>query len=93
MAVAKPLGVPSVVGLVWRFAAAGLIALGLVLLASVALSQSVGRDVALDEARRIARLTGVGIVEPALDAGILTGDPRACPRSTGPWSTRASPRR
>ena len=75
MAVAKPLGVPSVVGLVWRFAAAGLIALGLVLLASVALSQSVGRDVALDEARRIARLTGVGIVEPALDAGILTGDP------------------
>ncbi len=75
MAVAKPLGVPSVMGLVWRFAAAGLIALGLVLLASVALSQSVGRDVALDEARRIARLTGVGIVEPALDAGILTGDP------------------
>ena len=75
MAVVKPVGVPSVVGLVWRFAAAGLIALGLVLLASVVLSQSVGRDVALDEARRIARLTGVGIVEPALDAGILTGDP------------------
>ncbi|WP_108668469.1 sensor histidine kinase [Euzebya rosea] len=65
---------PSVVGLVWRFAAAGLIALGLVLLASVALSQSVGRDVALDEARRIARLTGVGIIQPALDPGILTGD-------------------
>lgn len=67
--------VPSVTPLVWRFAATGLAAMAAVVVGSVLLSRSVGTEVALDEARRISRLTGLGIVEPAVTAGVLEGDP------------------
>lgn len=72
-----PTAAPSVARLVWRFAAAGLVALASVGLASVVVSRNVGRDLALAEAERIGRLTGTGIVEPAIEPGVLDGDPQA----------------
>jgi signal transduction histidine kinase len=67
----------SVAGAVAQFALTGLVVLALFVLGSVLVFRSLGRGEALRDARQFAVLTGQGIVEPALDDGVLTSDPRA----------------
>ncbi|MEE8600838.1 sensor histidine kinase [Euzebya tangerina] len=69
--------IPSVAAFVWRFLFTGLLALTVIVLATGQISRSLGEEQALGEARAIARLTGVGIVQPQLDAAVLAGDPAA----------------
>src|SRR5687767_6264945 len=68
---------PSTARAVAQFAIAGLIVLALFLAGSVLVFRSLGRGEALRDARQFAVLTGQGIVEPALQAGVLSGDRRA----------------
>ncbi len=67
----------SVLGLVWRFTMAGLIALSAVAIIMAVYSRHVGTDRAILDARRVATLTGRGIVEPALQNAIVDFDPAA----------------
>jgi signal transduction histidine kinase len=67
----------SVAGAVAQFALTGLVVLALFVLGSVLVFRGIGRGEALRDARQFAVLTGQGIVEPALDAGVLTSDRRA----------------
>ena len=60
-----------------QFALAGLIVLALFLGGSVLVFRSLGRSEALRDARQFAVLTGQGIVEPALQNSVLSGDQRA----------------
>lgn len=69
--------VPSVAGTVWRFAFSGLLVLIAIVLATGQISRDLGEGQAFDEARQIARLTGVGIVQPLLDQDTIAGDPAA----------------
>ena len=73
---------PSVTRAVAQFALTGLIVLALFLVGSLLVFRSFGRDEALRDARQFAVLSGQGIVEPAIRAGVLTGagrDGRARP--------------
>ncbi len=67
----------SVLGLVWRFTMAGLIALSAVAIMMAVVSRRVGTDRAIEEASDVAVLTGRGIVEPALQNAIVDMDPDA----------------
>jgi two-component system, NarL family, sensor kinase len=67
----------SVAGAVAQFALTGLVVLALFVLGSVLVFRSLGRGEALRDARQFAVLTGQGIVEPALDDGVLTSDRRS----------------
>lgn len=67
--------VPSVAGTVSRFALSGLVIMAGILLATTLISEDLGNEQAFAEARQIARLTGVALIEPMLDDGILEGDP------------------
>ncbi len=71
---AKPV---SVARLVYRFTLAGLLAMFLVALGTGWLSRYVGTQQAIDDARQVGRLTGEGIVEPALTDDILGMKPAA----------------
>lgn len=71
---AKPL---SVGRLVYRFALSGVLILCLVALGTSLVSRRIATDQAISHARQVARLTGVGIVEPELQDGILDLDPIA----------------
>jgi two-component system NarL family sensor kinase len=71
---AKPV---SVARLVYRFSLAGLLAMFLVALGTGFLSRHVGTQQAIDDARQVGRLTGEGIVEPALSDGLVKMDPKA----------------
>jgi two-component system, NarL family, sensor kinase len=64
----------SVRALVLRFALAGLVATILVAVVTAFASVSVGTDLAINDARRSTWVTAVGIIEPALDDGILQQD-------------------
>jgi two-component system, NarL family, sensor kinase len=68
---------PSTARAVAQFALAGLLVLALFLVGSVLVFRSLGRSEALRDARQFAVLTGQGIVEPALQDGVLSGDERA----------------
>ena len=68
---------PSTARAVAQFALAGLVVLALFLVGSVLVFRSFGRSEALRDARQFAVLTGQGIVEPALQTGVLAGDERA----------------
>lgn len=63
-----------------RFGLTGLA--GLIVLAAVTavVSRRVGTAEAIDEASRVGLITGRGIVEPAITAGLLRGDPAAIRR-------------
>jgi signal transduction histidine kinase len=67
----------SVAGAVAQFALTGLVVLALFVLGSVLVFRGIGRGEALRDARQFAVLTGQGIVEPALETGVLTSDARA----------------
>ncbi len=68
---------PTTTRAVAQFAIAGLVVLALFLVGTVLVFRSFGRSEALRDARQFAVLTGQGIVEPALQSGILSGDERA----------------
>jgi two-component system, NarL family, sensor kinase len=67
----------SVARLVYRFSLAGLLAMFLVALGTGIFSRHVGTEQAIDDARRVAQLTGEGIVAPVLTEGLLTQQPEA----------------
>jgi signal transduction histidine kinase len=60
-----------------QFALAGLAVLAVFLVGSLVVLRDLGRTEALRDAREYATLTGQGIVEPELRAGIVRGDPAA----------------
>ena len=74
--VAEP-DAPSVAGAVAQFALTGLVVLALFLVGSLLVFRSLGRGEGLRDARQFAVLTGQGIVEPALEDGVLRTSPDA----------------
>jgi signal transduction histidine kinase len=70
----------SVRRLVGRFALAGLVALVLVIAVTAWASRKVGTDQAIADAQRVTWVSMRGIVEPALDDGLLTADADALDR-------------
>lgn len=60
-----------------RFAISGLVVLVGIVLATAGISQDLGQRQAVNEARQIARLTGIGIVQPLVDSEVLQGRPAA----------------
>ena len=80
--VAEP-DAPSVAGAVAQFALTGLVVLALFLAGSVLVFRSLGRSEALRDARQFAVLSGQGIVEPALEDGVLRSSPEALGRLDG----------
>ncbi len=71
---------PSVAREVAKVVAASLVAVLVFVLASVPLLRHLGRTEAIREARTVASLAAVGIVEPNLENGILRGDPDSVAR-------------
>lgn len=63
-----------------RFALSGLAALVLLAVVGVFVLRDRGRAEAVRDARNVAELAGRGIVEPALEAGVLDGDAQAIAR-------------
>jgi two-component system, NarL family, sensor kinase len=62
------------------FALSGLAVLALVALAGTLALRSLSTSEAVRDARRLATVTGRGIVEPALTTGVVRGDPQAIAR-------------
>src|SRR6478609_5913427 len=62
------------------FALSGLAVLGLVALAGTLALRSLSTSEAVRDARRLATVTGRGIVEPALTTAVVRGDPHAIAR-------------
>ena len=62
------------------FALSGLAVLGLVALAGTLALRSLSTSEAVRDARRLATVTGRGIVEPALTTAVVRGDPEAIAR-------------
>jgi two-component system NarL family sensor kinase len=60
-----------------QFALAGLAVLAVFGAVAVLVLRSLGHEEAIRDARQFASLAGQGIVEPAIDAGLLEGDPAA----------------
>lgn len=71
---------PSVASAVAQFALTGLLVLALFVVAWVLVFRSIGESEALRDARQYTALTGQGIVEPALGAGVVDGDRAALRR-------------
>lgn len=67
----------SVGRLVYRFALAGLLAMFLVSLATGLVSRRIATEQAVSDARQIALITGVGIVQPSVTDALVAGDPEA----------------
>ncbi len=62
---------------VTKFALSGLAALALVGVATFLVMRSIGTDQATDDAKRVGRVVGHGIVEPRVDAGVVAGRPKS----------------
>ena len=75
-----PSQAPSVAGAVAQFVLAGLVAVVVFVAGAVLVLRELGQREALQDARELAELAGRGIVEPALDDGLLAGDPAALAR-------------
>jgi signal transduction histidine kinase len=79
----KPDPVPrptSVRRAVAQFVLAGLVAVAVFVVGTFFVIRDLGRRDALRNARQFATLAGQGIVEPALERSVLTGDPRGLAR-------------
>jgi two-component system NarL family sensor kinase len=63
-----------------QFAVSGLLATLVIGLLAVAVIRRTGTNEAVNDAKRVARLAGPGIVEPNLTPGVLSGDRRALAR-------------
>jgi two-component system, NarL family, sensor kinase len=68
---------PSIRGPLLWFAATGLVPLVLLGFVGVEVMRRTGTDEAIDDAKRVTRLAGEGIVEPAITDALLRGDPAA----------------
>lgn len=73
-------GEGSVGAQVGRFVLAGAVVLGIVGLSTSIASRRLGEREAVTDARDSAVIRAIGLVEPALEAGVLTGDPAAIAR-------------
>jgi two-component system NarL family sensor kinase len=71
---------PSVASAVSQFALTGLLVLAVFLVGWLLVFRSIGESEALRDARQYTALTGQGIVEPALGAGVVDGDQAALRR-------------
>jgi two-component system, NarL family, sensor kinase len=67
----------SVSRLVARFTLAGVIAVAILVIGLAWVSRRAGTSQAIDEAERVTRIVARGVVEPALQDGLLEGDPAA----------------
>ncbi len=67
----------SVTSLVARFAIAGLISLFAVVAVTAFVSRRLGTEQAVDEAKKVALISSIGVISPALTDEILTADPAA----------------
>jgi signal transduction histidine kinase len=77
----RPLVEPISVGkLVARFAVAGFVALVLVIAFTAIASRRVGTEQAIDEARRVADISGIGLIAPVLDDDVVAMDRDALDR-------------
>jgi two-component system NarL family sensor kinase len=63
-----------------QFAVSGLLAMVLIGLTVVAVSRHAGTKEAERDSKEVARLAGVGVVEPNIDAAVIAGDPKALRR-------------
>src|SRR4051812_16031462 len=63
-----------------QFAIAGVVAVAILALVGVAVLRSNGTKQATDDAKRVTRIVGQGIVQPELTDGLLRGDPKAIAR-------------
>ena len=75
-----PVEPPSVARPVAKFVVAGLIAVLAFGIGSLLVLRELGRREAINEARAVATLAAQGIVEPNLEQGLLSGDPKALAR-------------
>ena len=73
-------GAPSIRRPMTWFAATGLVPVVLLGFAGVEVMQRTGTEEAIDDAKRMTRLAGEGIVEPAISDALLRGDPAAVAR-------------
>jgi signal transduction histidine kinase len=71
---------PSVARAVAQFVVAGLVAVVVFALAGILVLRALGHREAIRNARQLTVLAGQGIVEPALDQGVLAGDRRSLAR-------------
>ena len=62
---------------VLKFALSGLAALALVGIATFLVMRSIGTNQATDDAKRVGRVVGHGVVEPRVSAGVVAGRPRS----------------
>ncbi len=77
----RPLVEPISVGkVVARFAVAGFVALVLVIAFTAIASRRVGTEQAIEEARRVADISGIGLVAPVLDDDVVAMDRDALDR-------------
>jgi two-component system, NarL family, sensor kinase len=65
---------------VLQFAASGLAATIVIGLVTLAAARQIGTDEAIRDAKQISRFAGEGIVAPALERGVVAGDPQALAR-------------
>ena len=65
---------------VLQFAASGLAATIVIGLVTLAAARQIGTDEAIRDAKQLSRFAGEGIVEPALERGVVAGDPQALAR-------------
>ena len=73
-------GESSVSAAVVRFALAGLVAVALVGVASFLLMRNIGNTEATDNASKLNRVVGIGVVQPRLTEALLRGEPEALER-------------
>jgi signal transduction histidine kinase len=73
----RPAPPGSILGAVTKFAVTGFIALALVGGAAFLVMRDIGTNQATDAAKRVARVVGLGIVEPHINAGVMQGRPRS----------------
>ncbi|HTJ77334.1 MAG TPA: ATP-binding protein [Acidimicrobiales bacterium] len=76
----SPRGSSEVVRAVVAFMAAGLVVVVLVSLAAAFLAVRTARGEAVRESKNLSEVDGEAVVEPALEPGLLTGDPAAVSR-------------
>jgi two-component system NarL family sensor kinase len=69
-----------VAGALGQFAVAGVVAVALLALVGVAVLRNNGTKEATDDAKRVTRLVGAGVVEPEVTDALLRGDRRAIAR-------------
>ena len=81
-------GSSEVVRAVTAFMAAGLVVVVLISLAAAFLAVHTARGEAVRESKNISEVDGEAVVEPALEAGLFTGDPGAVSRLDAVVRTR-----